>query len=178
MSIFSGFSKNKIKKRRAEQKKAAESFIQVHYVRERGSVRYAFNTLSLKDDPDREACAEWYKKNGNPTSYSEVVNLYIKEKDINTATLCSKSKMEPEYFEKLSLAASYRPGKGETIAVCMGLKLNLEETRALLKLSDYSLTNSFESDLIVRYFIENGIYSIGDLNACLVAIAGVKLNEI
>lgn len=178
MSLFSGFKKNKNQKRRDEQCKAAKTFIQVHYVRERSSARYAFNTLSLKNDPEREACIQWYEAHNNPTSYSKIVGLYIDEKNINTGSLCTKAKFEPQYFEKLSLADSYRPGKGETIAVCMGLKLTLEETRALLKISGYSLTNSIETDLIVRYFIENQIYSIGDLNYCLQTITNVKLKDL
>jgi len=176
MALFSGFKKKKIQKRRDEQIKEVNSFIQVHYIRERGNT--AFNSLSLKSDPERDECLEWYEKHGNPTSYSKVVGLYIEEKGMNTETLCKRASFEPQYFEKLVGAENYRPGKGEAIAVCMGLKLNLEETRALLKLSGHSLVNSSETDLIVRYFIENKIYSIGDLNFSLQTITNIKIKDI
>lgn len=178
MSIFSGIKKSQNKKRREAQCKDAQAFIQVHFVRERDSARYAFNTLTLKSDPDRDACREWYEKNGNPDTYGKIVRLYMEEKEISKEALCAKAYLEPQYFDKLSKYDSYRPGKGETISVCMGLKLNMEETRALLKVSDYSLTNSTETDLIVRYFIENKIYSIGDLNYALQAITNIKLKDL
>ncbi len=178
MSIFSGIKKSQNKKRRDAQCKEAQAFIQVHYVRERDSARYAFNTLTLKNDPDREACKEWYEKNGNPTSFGKIVKLYMDEKQINKETLCSRAYLEAQYFDKLAKTETYRPGKGETISICMGLRLNLEETRALLKVSDYSITNSTETDLIVRYFIENKIYSIGDLNYALQTLANIKLKDL
>ena len=53
MSIFN-FKTKTINKRYEEHCEEARSFIQVHYVRERGSDRYAFNTLTIKSDPERE----------------------------------------------------------------------------------------------------------------------------
>ena len=178
MSLFSGIKKKQTKKRRDAQCKDIQSFIQVHFVRERDSARYAFNTLTLKSDPDRDACVEWYEKHGNPTSFAKIVECYVTDKALDTALICSKAGLEPQYFDKLFVSEYYRPGKGETLALCIGLKLNLEETRALLKVSDYSLTNSIETDLIARYFIENKIYSLGDLNYALQTLGGIKLKDL
>ena len=54
MSIF-GTSKKKLLKKRQALCSEAEVFMQVHYVREHNSAKNKFNTLPLKDDPDRNA---------------------------------------------------------------------------------------------------------------------------
>ncbi len=61
----------------------AEIFIQVHYVREKSSGKYAFNTLKLKTDPDREECKNWYAGHGNPDNFQETAGLYMKESNIS-----------------------------------------------------------------------------------------------
>ncbi len=53
-------SRKKIKKRRDALCKEADTFIQVHFVRERNNDRYKFNTLPLKSDPERDKVSEWY----------------------------------------------------------------------------------------------------------------------
>lgn len=178
MTLFSGFKKKKNKKRRDAYCKDAEAFIQVHFVRERDNSKYAFNTLSLKSDPDRDKCEEWYRNNGNPSTYSAVVTKYISEGRSTAEALCQKANFESAYFDKLRQADTYIPGKGEAVAVCFGLKLNFEETRALLKTAGYALTNSSKADLIIRYFIINNIYLLSDLNYVLNEICSTKLKDI
>ena len=55
------------------------------------------------------------------------------------------------------------------------MRLNIEEARALLKSAGYALTNSKESDLVVRYFIENKLHHINDLKYVLDALCETSL---
>ncbi len=178
MALFSFIKKNKTKKRRLAYCEQAKVFIQVHFVNERNNTGHAFNTLSLKSDPMRDECNEWYAAHNNPTTFSEIVTAYIKDSNFNTQAFCQKASFEPQYFEKLEKAPNYHPAKGEAVALCLGLKLNLEHARALLTACDYTLTSSSYSDLIIRFFLENELYGINDLNFVLSNLADVKLKDI
>lgn len=177
LSIFSKFGNKGINKKLDTYCDEARTFIQVHYVRERGSAKYAFNTLSLKSDPDRDACKEWYESHGNPDNFQDIVELYLKENNVSPATICAEYGLENSIFNKISSSAC-PVEKWEAIAICFGLDLNLAESRQLLKTAGYALTNSSETDLIIRYCLENNIYKLSDINYILDKICERKLNEI
>lgn len=166
MSIFSSSKKKKLKIRESLCHDV-DIFIQVHYVRERSSERYKFNMLSLKDDPIRANCKEWYEKKGNPEKFSEIALLHLGEYKKDEKYLIEKYQLEKDFFSKLKNSPNYRPSKGEVVSLCIGFHLDIEFSRALLKSADYALTNSEKSDLIIRYFIENKVYSMGALNYVL-----------
>ena len=152
MSIFN-FKTKTINKRYEEHCEEARSFIQVHYVRERGSDRYAFNTLTIKSDPEREKCDEWYESHGNPNTFPEIASIYLTDKKKKDSVICKSF-------------------------VCFGLNLNIAESRRLLKSEGYALTNSSISDLVIRYCIENTIYQLAEINYLLQKICSRNLNQL
>lgn len=177
LSIFNIFSRKFSNKKRDLYCEDAKIFIQVHYIRERGNEKYAFNTLTLKTDIERDKCDEWYASHGNPDNFMDIVKLYLNEKKINTMDICSEYGLDTKIFSHTSTTAC-PVEKWEAAAICLGLNLNIYETRTLLKTVGYALTNSSESDLIIRYCIENELYSAEDINYILSKICGRRLNEV
>ena len=51
--------------------------------------------------------------------------------------------------------------------MCIGLKLNLDQSIDLLAKAGFALSNSSKRDLVVRYFIEHKIYDINEINEIL-----------
>lgn len=177
LSIFSKFSGRGLNKRREAHCDEARIFIQVHFIRERGSDKYAFNALSLKSDSERDECNEWYAAHGNLDNFQDIVNIYLDENKLKSPTICSEYGLEARIFSKVSdLACPVE--KWEAIAICFGLDLNISEARALLKTVGYSLINSSETDLVIRYCFENDIYRIEDINYILEKLCKRKLNQI
>lgn len=78
-----------------------------------------------------------------------------------------KANLSKQHFSKIRNNKDYKPTKATAIALAIALELNLEETRDLIGRAGYALTNSSKFDLIVRYFIEQGNYSIMDINMAL-----------
>lgn len=171
-------SKKKIQKRRDSLCREADIFIQVHFVRERNSEKYKFNTLTLKSDPERDKVSEWYASHNNPEGYSQIVSAYYKDLGKDASAIFEKGVLEKEYFSKIEKSLSYVPAKSEVIVVCFAFKLSLEASRALLKSAGYALSNSEKSDLIIRFFLENGNYNVHDLNYVLIKICDIKLRDI
>lgn len=177
MGLFSN-TKGAIKKRRAAICKECEIFIQVHYVRESGYVQNKLNSLSLKSDEVRDARDEWYEKHGNPDTYAKIVLEYLKEDKGEALTFFEKANLSAKYEDVLKKNLNYVPSKSEAIIVCMGLKLNIEETRKLIYTASYTLANSRKEDLIIRYFIENKIYNVDDLSYIIETLCEKKFKDI
>lgn len=172
--MFSYFKDKKNNKRRNEYMDDIKIFIQVHYVRERNGEGYKYNTLSLKTDPERDACTDWYKKHNNPDSFSEIVKIYLKEKNINIENVTSAYKLDSDILLNNPTTIS----KGDAAAVCIGLHLNLSETKALLEKAGHALNSSSNADLTLRFCIENGIYDFDDIQFFLSELCSTKLNEL
>lgn len=166
MSLFSSDKKKKFKRRQTLCEEA-DIFIQVHFVRERNSEKYKFNTLTLKDDPDRTACKEWYEAHNNPETFADILHIYLEEKKIDPSTFVEKCQLDKNYLGNIKSNNKYTPSKGEAVIIACGLKLNYEETRAFLRSCNYSLTNSEKSDLIIRFFLENHLHNVNDMNYVL-----------
>ena len=177
MGLFN-FKKRRIKKKREQLCRDIETFIQVHFVRERTHTKNKYNTLTLKSDPDRDACKEWYENHGNPQTFSEIILAYLKTSGIDEHIICEKCGFEKSFISKLKNDTSYHPSKGEAVLFAIAFKLNFEETKALLKSAEHALTNSTKEDLIIRYFIENHEYSIGNLNYVLDKFCELKIKDI
>ena len=53
------------------------------------------------------------------------------------------------------------------MCLCIGAKLNLDETRDLLARAGYALSPCDKTDIIFQYFIEKGIYDMIELDIVL-----------
>jgi hypothetical protein len=172
-----GSSRKKSLRRLDELCSEIEIFVQVHFVRERNNDRYKFNTLPLKDDPDRLKLMEWLKEKDNPDTFSKLCDLFLTNNGKDENYICEKAGLEKGFFSKLR-TNTYEPTKEEAIRVCFGLKLNIEESRVLLKSADFALTNSEKTDLVIRYMIENRHYNLDTLDAVLDKICETNLENI
>ena len=61
----------------------------------------------------------------------------------------------------------YKPSKNTVIAFSISLKLNFDETQHLLSPVGFTLSKSSKFDIIIEYFIRNGIYDIMTINETL-----------
>lgn len=166
MSFFTSAKKKKFKRRQTLCEEA-DIFSQVHYIREHHNEKNRFNTLPHKSSPERDACVEWYSNHNNPSSYSQIVLCYLNDSKTDKDTLCEKYQLERTYFSKLADNPKYHPSKGEALILCFAFHLNYEEARALLKSADFILSSSEKQDLIIRYFLENNLFNLNDLNYVL-----------
>ena len=91
----------------------------------------------------------------------------IKKKGIRNADLYHRSDITKAHFSKIKNDKDYHPSKETVLALALGLKLTLDETKTLLERAGYTLTNSSRTDLIVTYFIRRHIYDVNEVNDIL-----------
>ena len=60
------------------------------------------------------------------------------------------------------------PKKNNVLALCIGLRLNIDEADDFVKKAGYSFSRGNKHDYIVRYFIENEDYNIYKINEILI----------
>ena len=84
----------------------------------------------------------------------------IDHKVLDAVEVYKRACLTKQTFSKIRNDAEYHPDKDTAVRLCIGLKLNLDESLDLLSKAGYTLSKSIERDLVVMYFIENKEYDI------------------
>jgi len=91
----------------------------------------------------------------------------IDKKGMKDVECYKKANVSKQTFSKIMNNKNYNPNKKTVICFAISLQLSLEETENLLRTVGYSLSHSNKFDLIIEFFIKNGIYDIFEINAGL-----------
>lgn len=97
-------------------------------------------------------------------SFSEYLLYLIEEKGMTNADVYKRALVDKKTFSKIKNHTDYHPQKMTAMCLCMGAKLNLDETRDLLARAGYALSPCDKTDIIFSYFIENQIYDMIELD--------------
>ena len=99
--------------------------------------------------------------------FTETLLKLIDERGKKDSEVYKKANISKQHFSKIRNNPHYQPTKATAIAFAIALELNLRETQDLIGRAGYTLTNSSKFDLIIRYFIEQKIYDVMEINIAL-----------
>ena len=100
-------------------------------------------------------------------TFSQTLFKIIKEKGISETDCYKNANLDRRLFSKIRSNDDYQPRKNTVFALCIGLKLNLEEAEELLDKAGYSISHSIKLDTIMEYLIKQKVYDIMTVNEIL-----------
>lgn len=101
-------------------------------------------------------------------TFSQTIFYHIDSKNLNEVDVYTNAHIDRRLFSKIRSNSDFKPSKKTAIALCFGLKLNLDEALDLLEKAGYTLSHSSKADLIVEYFLMKEEYDLTILNQVLV----------
>ncbi len=97
-------------------------------------------------------------------TFSQYLMYLIQDKKMENAEVYKRAIVDKKIFSKIKNNADYHPKKLTALCLCVGAKLNLDESKDLLARAGYALSPCDKTDIIFSYFIENEIYDMIELD--------------
>lgn len=100
-------------------------------------------------------------------TFSQRLTRIIYDRNKIDSEVYRKANIDRKHFSKIKNNKDYHPSKTTALAFSISLELNIDETLDLLETAGYTLSNSSMFDVIVKYFINEKIYNIHEINEVL-----------
>ena len=99
-------------------------------------------------------------------SFAGYLQQLINKKGMKNSEVYATANITKQYFSKL-INGKVNPSKEKVIALAIGLHLNMDETKDILKIAGYAFSPFSQTDTVVKYFINNKDYNVIKLDIFL-----------
>ncbi len=100
-------------------------------------------------------------------TFQEYLMYLIETKDLSNAEVYKRAIVTKQLFSKIKLNPEYHPDKATAMRLCVGAKLNLDETKDLLARAGYALSPCDKRDIIFSFFIEHEVFDMIEIDIAL-----------
>jgi hypothetical protein len=91
----------------------------------------------------------------------------IRESGLGEVEVYKRAHVDRKLFSKIRSDPHYQPKKATVLAFALALRLSPEQAQELLASAGFALSASAPADLIVRFFLERGVYDLFQVNDAL-----------
>lgn len=151
---------------------------------ERGDVRYSISDtddIPTQGDKFRKDAVEQlfalYSLNSGSLNkkldttlnltFVDMLTRYINMKGWRDSKVYKAAQIDRRLFSKIMSDREYKPAKDTALALAIALELTLQQTSDLLDRAGYTLSHSNKRDVIIEYFIREGVHNLADINEVL-----------
>lgn len=100
-------------------------------------------------------------------TFQEYLMHLIGVKKLTNAEVYKRAIVTKQLFSKIKLNPKYHPDKATAMCLCVGAKLNLDETKDLLARAGYALSPCDKRDIIFSFFIEHEVFDMIEIDIAL-----------
>ena len=100
-------------------------------------------------------------------TFQEYLLYLIEMKGLTNAEVYKRAIITKQLFSKIKVNPEYHPDKATAMRLCIGAKLNLDETKDLLARAGYALSPCDKRDIIFSFFIEREVYDMIEIDIVL-----------
>lgn len=100
-------------------------------------------------------------------TFQEYLMYLISIKKLTNAEVYKKAIVTKQLFSKIKLNPAYHPDKATAMRLCVGARLNLDETKDLLARAGYALSPCDKRDIIFSFFIEHEVFDMIEIDIAL-----------
>lgn len=100
-------------------------------------------------------------------TFQQYLFYLIESRGLSNAEVYKRSIITKQLFSKIKLNPNYHPDKATAMRLCVGAKLNLDETKDLLARAGYALSPCDKRDIIFSFFIEHEVYDMIEIDIAL-----------
>lgn len=115
---------------------------------------------------ENESALEERMKHMSDT-FQEYLMYLIGVKKLKNAEVYKRAIVTKQLFSKIKLNPVYHPDKATAMRLCVGAKLNLDETKDLLARAGYALSPCDKRDIIFSFFIEHEVFDMIEIDIAL-----------
>ena len=100
-------------------------------------------------------------------TFSATVMKLVDASGEKDSAVYKRANVDRKVFSKLRSNPEYQPSRDTAIALCIALKLSLEDATSLLARAGYALSPSVRRDRVIEYCMLNEVYEISKIDLLL-----------
>jgi len=100
-------------------------------------------------------------------TFVDMLTQHIHVKGWRDSKVYKTAQIDRRLFSKIMSDRAYKPAKDTALALAIALELTLQQTSDLLDRAGYTLSHSNKRDVIIEYFIREGVHNLMDINEVL-----------
>ena len=102
-------------------------------------------------------------------TFTQMLIRFMEEREITRPELYTDACMDRKLVSKILKHEEYQPKKDTAVRLALGLRLSLEETKALLEAAGFALSRSIQKDCVISDCIVQDKKEVWQVNCMLKA---------